>query len=65
MATTVLFVIFGLFLMRVVPMWINFPYRWLNILLKTISIIVGLLIFIFFLCSIFYNFPRIINNLIF
>lgn len=65
MATTILFVIFGIFLMRVVPMWINFPYKWLNTILKIICVVVGMLIFIFFMCSLFYNFPQTYLNLIF
>ena len=63
MATTVLFVLLGFFIMRVVPKWITFRYKWLNIILTVICTVVGLFLMIFFTCSIVYNFPQVYNNL--
>ena len=61
--TTILFVLLGLFILRVVPTWINFKYKWVNILLKAICYAVGLFITIYFICSMLYNMPQTFNTM--
>lgn len=65
MTTTVLFVLLGIFIMRVVPTWIKFEYDWLNTVLKTLCYVVGLFFVVYFICSIIYNTPQIFNVLLY
>ena len=65
LSVTIIFVLLGMFIMRVVPGWIHFRIGWLNTLLRWVCYVVGGFITIFFICSLIYNYPLSWNNLLY
>ncbi|MBQ9641806.1 MAG: hypothetical protein IJV06_09665 [Bacteroidaceae bacterium] len=63
MAATVLFVLLGFFVMRVLPDWIPDQIHWLNVVLRWVCYVVGAATIIFFVCSMLYNIPHAWYNL--
>jgi len=62
---TIVFVLLGMFIMRVVPGWVQTPYGWLNTMLRCVCYLVGGFITVYFICSLIYNYPLWWNNLIY
>lgn len=65
LSVTIVFMLLGMFIMRVVPRWIDLRIGWLNFALRWLCYIVGGFITIFFACSLIYNYPLSWNNLLY
>ncbi|MBR2154466.1 MAG: hypothetical protein IJ901_07625 [Bacteroidaceae bacterium] len=65
MASNVIFILLGFFVMRVLPDWIPEQMGFLKSILRWVCYLVGLAVIIYFVCSMLYNIPHSWYNLLY
>ena len=65
MASNVVFVLLGFFIMRVLPDWIPEQMGFVKTILRWICYFVGAGVIIYFVCSMLYNIPHSWYNLLY